>query len=394
MHHTKPLIPIPEHWQHRYRILRAILWAAVISFVIVFALRALFPTLIFSFNFKTPSSSKNNLLAPRSPDTTPRTNGKIEAGGMLVADVGVVGDFSQAATSLTLEKKSAVPDTLAFSLRRSYRSFFLPTGPPVTSFPEESLYRVDTTYYALRDGPASTRLSEAGTLYPFVSDNAYLSRYPADFALPENKDFLTRYPVSEEWIGFRIGSIVSFADGAFLIVSDTEMRPIGSADIFLALGYRFEDVRPVSEEELGIYKRGRIFLLGANHPDGTLLLDRDTDTYYLVDGGFKHPLLDAPYRDFIIKQQAPIVTSSQASVQHADCTLLPGLFGQTFACATPLDALRSGNGPDFEIRISQGNTDIDINTLQVSFNTEKSAKNMLTLLSQIKQRILTRFGYQ
>src|SRR3990167_3986739 len=324
-------VAIPKEWQSRYRILRAILCAAVILFVIIFALRALFPTLVFSFNFKTPSSSKNKLLDPRSPDTTPRTNGKIEAGGTLVTDVGVIGDLSQAAATLTLEKKSALPDTLAFSLRRSYRSFFLPTGSPITSFPKESLYRIDATYYALR----------SGTLYPFVSDNAYLSRYPDAFAQPENKDFLTWYPVSEEWIGFRVGSVVSFADGVFLIASDTEMRPVGSADIFLALGYRFEDVRPASEEELGIYKRGRIFLLGSRHPDGTLL---------------------------------------------------PGLFGQTFACTTPLDALSAQSGPDFEISISQGNTDIDINTLQVSFDTKKSTKNMLFLLSQIKERILSRFG--
>ena len=380
---TKPIIPIPEHWQHRYRILRAILYAAVILFVIIFALRAFFPTLIFSFNFKTPSSSKNKLLNPRSPDTTPRTNGKIEAGGTLVTDIGVIGDLSQATASVTLEKKSAIPDTLAFSLRRSYRSFFLPTGSSVTSFPKESLYRIDAIYYALHNG----------TLYPFVSDNAYLSRYPDNFASPADKDFLAQYPVSEEWIGFRVGSVVSFADGVFLIASDTEMRPVGSADIFLALGYRFEDVRPASEEELGIYKRGKIFLLGANHPDGTLLFDRDTATYYLVDGGFKRPLLNAQYRDFILQQQTPISVSSQASGQHADCTLLPGLFGQTFACTTPLDALSAQSGSDFEISISQGNTDIDINALQISFSTEKSTKNMLTLLSQIKQRILTRFGY-
>jgi hypothetical protein len=253
----------------------------------------------------------------------------------------------------------------------------------VTDFPEESLYRVDDTYYALRDG----------TLYPFVSRTAFLSRYPDDFALPKSEDFLAQYPVSNEWIGFRIGTMVSNASGAFLIVSDTEMRPVGSADIFLALGYRFEDVRPASEEEIGIYKRGRIFLLGAQHPDGTLLLDRDTDTYYLVDNGFKRPLTDTRYRDFILKQQTPIVVSSQASEQSVTCTLLPGLWGQTFACTAPLNTLRNGSGSDFEISISQGNADIDMSTLKVSFDTKKSAKNMLTILSQIKERILSRFGF-
>lgn len=378
-----PPVAIPQIWQSRYRILRAILYALVISIIIAFALRTIFPTLTFSFNFKTPGSSKNNLLDPRSPDATPRESGKIETDGTLITNAGIVGDFSQVNVSVTLEKKSAVPESLAFSLRHSYRSFFLPTGTPVTSFPEESLYKIDDTYYALRDG----------ILYPFVSGNAFLSRYPDDFAKPADKDFLSQYPISEEWLGFRVGTMVSFADGVFLIMSDTEMRPVGSAYIFLALGYRFEDVRPASEEEIGIYKRGRIFLLGAQHPDGTLFLDHDTDTYYLVDSGFKRPLVDIRYRDFVLKQQTPIIVSSQASKQHIDCTLLPGIFGQTFACTAPLNTLRSDNGSDFEISINKGNADIDMSTLQVSFDTKKSTKNMLTLLSQIKQRILSRFGY-
>lgn len=382
MTYIEPIIPIPPHWRQHYRILRALLYAAVIATVSIFALRVLFPTLVFSFNFKTPSSSKNNILDPRSPENIPRTNGKIEAGGTLIADAGIVGNFAQARARVTLEKQSALPENLAFSLRRSYRSFLLPTGEDVTGFPEESLYRIDGTYYALRND----------TIFPFVSENAYRSRYPDEFAVPATRDFLARYPVSESWIGFRIGSVVSFADGAFLIVSDTEMRPIGSADIFLALGYRFEDVRPASEEEIGIYERGRIFLLGARHPDGTLLLDEDTKTYYIVEHDMKRALTDPRYRDFIMKQQTPISVSSRSGETHANCTLEPSLFGQSFSCSTELAALPSQLGSDFEIRIEGANTDIDINTLQVSFATDKSTENLLTLLSQIKQRLLSRFG--
>lgn len=379
---TEPTIPVPEAWRKRYQLLRALLYMIVIATVVIFALRVLFPTLIFSFNFKTPSSSKNNLLDPRSPENIPRTNGKIEAGGTLIADAGIVGNFAQARAHVTLEKQSALPENLAFSLRRSYRSFLLPTGTDVTGFPEESLYKIDGTYYTLRDG----------TLFPFVSENAYRSRYPDEFAVPATRDFLARYPVSENWIGFRIGSVVSFADGVFLIASDTEMRPVGSADIFLALGYRFEDVRPASEEEIGIYKRGRIFLLGAQHPDGTLLLDRDTQTYYLVEQDMKRAITDPRYRDFIIRQQTPISVSSRSGETRANCTLEPSLFGQSFSCSTELAALPSQLGSDFEIRIEGANADIDINTLQVSFATDKSTENLLTLLSQIKQRLLSRFG--
>jgi hypothetical protein len=349
----------------------------------IFTLRALFPVLVFSFNFKTPNSSKNNILDPRSPENTPRTNGKIEKGGALIGDVGIAGNFSQANTEITLEKKSAVPNNLKMSLRRSYRSFMLPTGDPITDFPEAELYKIDGVYYALKDS----------VFYPFVSDSAYLTRYPGSFAKDEPREFLARYPISENWIGFRVGSLVSFADGVFLIVSETEMRPIGSADIFLGLGYHFENVLPASEEEIGIYKRGKIFNLGEQHPDGTLLLDQDTGNYYLVEQNMKRPLAGSRYLNFLLKQQIPVNVSAKSNKTNVNCNLEPSLFGQSFSCAANLTELKQSLGNDFEIRLDQNDGDIDINTLQVSLTTDRNKQNMLTLLSQIKTHILARFSF-
>lgn len=382
MSFINPVIAIPPDWQKRYQMLRALIYALILLIVGVSALSILFPTFVFSFNFKTPSSSKNHILDPRDPVGTPRTNGKVENDGVLIANAGVVGNFSSATAQVVLEKNSAVPENMHLSLRRSYRSFLLPIGTPIAGFPEATLYKVDGVYYALQNG----------VLFPFVSDNAYLSRYPDDFALPATADFLKTYPVSEEWIGFRTGSIISFADGVFLIVSDTEMRPVGSADIFLAFGYRFADVHPANEEEIGIYKRGRIFLLGAEHPDGTLLLDQDTETYYLVEQNTKRPITDTRYLEFIRKQQTPISVSARSSEARADCLLVPSLFGQSFSCTTALTGQGNSNGSDFEIRLEGADTDIDINTLTISFATEKSQATMLGILSTIKQRLFSRFG--
>lgn len=377
------IIHIPENWQYHYKILRAIMYLAIVLAVGTFALRVLFPTLIFSFNFKTPNSSKNNILAPRSPENIPRVNGKLETGSALIANVGTFGNFSQAKINITLEKKSPVPETLNISLRRSYRSFMLPTDDPVTGFPEAELYKIDETYYAIQDN----------TLYPFVSENAYLTRYPKDFAKDESKEFLSRFSVSENWLGFRIGSLVSFADGVFLIVSETEMRPVGSADIFLNLGYYFENVIPASEEEIGIYKRGKIFTLGEQHPDGTLLFDQDTGNYYLVAQNMKRPITDERYLNFLLKQQIPINASTESNETRVNCNPEPSLFGQSFSCAVKLDTLKQSLGNDFEIRLDQSDTDIDINTLQISLTTDRNKQNMLFLLSQIKQRLLARFGF-
>lgn len=375
-------ISIPSAWQHRYRVLRGFMYVGIVTVTIFFALRVLFPTIEQGFDFRSPGSSKNNILNPRSTGQTPRTNGKIERTGTLIADTAVIGDFSLLEASAVLEKDSPVPDTLPLTLHRSYQSFFYPTGTPVTDFPEEATYRIENTYYALR----------SGTLFPYVSEQAYQSHYPESHAVVTDPAFFTTYPVSETWLGFRVGSLLGNATGVFVVVSDTEVRPVGSADIFLALGYNFDDVIPVSEEELGVYKRGRIFLLGAAHPDGTVLLDQDTDEYFLIDQGTKRPLLPGAYRNFLTNGHHPILVSKKSSEQSVSCDLVPNAFGTKLSCTTPITALTPGFGNDFRLELESPAADIDINTLTLSFETAKNKQNMLTLLSQIKQRLLARFG--
>lgn len=380
MHLPSP-IAIPQSWERRYQAARFVMYLVILFITVIFTLRVLFPTITQGFDFRSPASSRNAILSPRAPDNTPRVNGQIERGGVLLAETAVVGDFSTVTVTATLEKDSAVPETLPFSIRRSYQSFLFPIGTPVTDFPEETVYLVGDTYYALRDG----------TLYPFVSAAAFLSRFPVERALPGDTALLDTYPVSEEWLGYRVGSLLSNATGVFVVVSETEARPVGSAEIFLALGYNFEDVIAVNEEELGSYGRGRIFLLGATHPDGTVLLDQDTDMYFLIEAGTKRPLLPSAYRDFLLARTSPVVVSTRASEMTAACTLLPGMFGSTFACTAPIATLPSGFGNDFAFTLTSPEADIDLNTITVSFETAKNKQNMMTLLAQIKQRLLSRF---
>src|SRR3989304_9972369 len=108
------------------------------------------------------------------------------------------------------------------------------------------------------------------------------------------------------------------------------MRPVGSADIFLGLGYHFENVLPASEEEIGIYKRGKIFNLGGQHPDGTILLDQDTGNYYLVEQNAKRPLTDSRYLNFLLKQQIPVNVSAKSNDTSVNCNLKSSLFDQSF----------------------------------------------------------------
>lgn len=374
-----PPIAIPELWERFYRRARLLLYVSIITVTILFALRVFFPTITLGFDFRNPGSSKNGIWDPRLDTVTPRTNGKIEAGGTLIANTAVMGDFSRVSVTTTLEKKSAVPETLQFSLRRSYQAFLYPTGTPLQEFPSENIVRINDRYYALREG----------ILFPFVSEQAYLSRYQESYA--RDQATTEGYTLSDTWLGFRVGSLLSNATGVFIVVSETEVRPVGSAEIFLALGYTFDDVIAVSEEELGGYKRGRIFLLGATHPDGTLLFDLETKEYFVIEQGTKRPLLPGVYLDFLLEQMHPIFVSTRASDVTVSCTMLPNIWSTKLSCVTPIDTLIPGFGNDFELRVTNTDTAIDLNTLTLSFETAKNKQNILTLLSQIKQRLISRF---
>ncbi len=379
-----PPVIIPPTQATFYRRARFLLYLGVLIVVSLFIMETLFPTIRFSFDFRSSGATRNPLLDPRQPDGTLLDNGRLEAGNALITNLAALGKFSEARAQILFEKDSSTPANMSFAILRSYRSFFYPLGDPLESFPAAEIYRIENNYYEFR----------GGSLYPYVSENAFLSRYPRQMAIDVPLEFLERFPIAEMWLGFRPGTLLSFADGVFVVTSDTQVRPIGSADIFLGLGYRFEDVIPASAEEVGIYERGRIFLLGAPHPDGTLFLDTDSQTHYLIEGERKRALTSNEYLDFLLGQTAPILVSSRDLEKTAHCTLESRLFGRGLGCAADLSALSSNLGNDYEVRLSGNTSPVEINRLTtVALKTSVDRENLSLLLSKIKNRILARFGY-
>jgi hypothetical protein len=377
-----PFTPIPTHLEPLYLKLRITLAVIIVLVGSGVAYSFLFPTITTSFDFRNPKSSKNQVFDPRSDTNVPRTNGKLETDGILTADTSPFGDFSSLSVEMNLEKQSLSPNQVDISVRKGYRAFRYPLGTAIQDFPTADIYRIDDTYYVLREG----------TLHPFVSEAALLSRYPAAFAKTVTPEWKGQYTVASDFIGFRVGSLISFADGVYLVVSETDIRPIGSAEIFLALGYRFEDVIPVNEEDLGIYKRGRIFLMGAAHPDGTLFSDQLSGTLYIIEDGTRRPVESGPYRDFLLANTHPIAVDAVNNETFVRCTAVTGFLPRILNCTTPLGSLQSSLGPDYEITLAGQDTPIDISTLTLAFKTRLDQSNMKTLLAKVKQRILTRFG--
>lgn len=377
-----PFIPIPNHLESVYRKLRITLWLLLALVGVGVAYDFLFPTIPTGFDFRNPKSSRNQIFDPRSETGMVRTNGKLETGGTLIADTSPLGDFSHLSVSLDLEKQSESPGHITATIRKNYRAFLYPRGEPVTDFPVAELYRTDTAVYLLQNG----------SLHRFVSEAAFLSRYPADRAHDVTPEFLTRYPIAPDFVGFRVGSLISFADGIYIVTSETEIRPVGSAEIFLALGYNFEDVIPVDEEDLGIYKRGRIFLMGAPHPNGTIFRERESGQLYLIENGQRRPITSEHYQSFLLEKIHPILALEVSDTKLVRCDVTASLLPRALNCTIDLGALAGSLGPDYEIQLADTDVDIDIARLSLAFSTRLDIANAETLAAKVKERILARFG--
>lgn len=375
--------PLTPQQRRLYRQLRALLWIGILTGATLFGLSVLFPRITQSFDFSNPGALRNTIVSPRAPDGSPLTQGKVAAAGTLIANTSLLGDFSEATVGFTLTSHSLLPSTVTATIRRGYQATRLPLGPPITSTPQAEIFLVDGTYYQLNHQ----------TLTPFISEAAYHSRFPNDQSVTRSDNSLfDRYPRAKEPIGFRIGSLLAFDVGVFVVTSETEIRPVISAETFLALGYHFQDVIPVSEEELGIYTRGRIIVLNTPHGDGTLFHDVDTNELWMVEQGTRRVITDQGYRDFLLTKQTPIETRLSDTVRSVTCKLQASFWPRQYHCSAELTPLNQNLGFDYELTLTSTESGFEMDSLDLAFNTHVTLENARTLGAKVKQRILARFG--
>ena len=387
MSFLSPFFSISKTERGAYLIGRVFLYAICILFTFFFTIRVVFPTTPFSFSFHTPQSTKNTLSDPRnSADQSSLENGNITGNQTLIGNFESPGTFSRIRVSFTLTKKSPEITHFKASISRSYRSFFFPIDEtPLASFEHPPLYRdITGIYYAEIDG----------FLKRFVSTEAYLSRYPESFALPLETNTDKSPPISNEWMGFRPGSLLAFADGVFLVTSEHEIRPFGSPEIFLSMGYHFENVIQAHEEEIGIYERGRVLSYGASQSDGTLFQDKDSGAYLLVQNQKLQPITSPEYRKFILEKTTPIIASLTSRNTTLSCFPVSSWYREkTFTCdiskiMLPLDF---GNAFQFSLKNVTPDIDADLDTITVSLVTDRTRDNFSLFINQIFSRLLNRF---
>lgn len=433
-------IKLERHWKKIYLVAKSVVYLIFIISLIYLMWRVLFPKADFGFFFRTAGALKNTIISPRLEDGDAIKQGKLGKKDKLIFDSAVIGNFSNLKIEITLEDGSDPIVNGVVSAKKSYQAFFYPLGDPMgfkegellktpdnyyvisgskrgkfdslqivknfgynpfsfreinekelqfngegknisddKNYPEGSLFRVDDDYYQLKNEK----------LYKFVSSRAYLTNYETNLAIQKNLDFLEKYPVADEFLGFADGTLVSYADSAY-IISGNKKIPIDSELTFNSMGYSWDDVIPASGEEIGIYEKTKIFTVFQPQSDGTIFLARNTEEYYYIKEGRKHLIPSASVLNSHLKK-SPIIVEKEGLVTKNLCHL-EKRFGisKKYFCNMSIEGIRLFTGNDYQLTFSN-DSDIQIKEISVSFERKLNWSNLKGALSEIKKRLIQKY---
>jgi len=427
--------------QKKYNTLRMILHVFFVIAMLFVAYRILFPIIPLDFDLSTPNSTKNTLVSPRLSSTNEfPSKGAVKPNDTLLFNANPEGQFSNANISFILGKNSTNLENIPLKIRRSYQAFFYPTGEPLGFKNSTLLSTIDANYYIISNGllrkfantdiilalgyPKSAfanvssedlKLNTPGTditsadnypddtlflidntfyqlrnqqLFPFISAAAFLSQFESVSVISKNADFLKRYPVSEIYLGFADGTLVSSADSVY-ILSEDKSYPIENEVTFSAMGFDWENVIPISTDELGAYKKQKQFTNNSAHPNGTIFLDQKKNSYFLIKDNKKLPLGNTAIIQTYSKQK-PILADSTASEKELSCVMQKKILNSNaYQCNISLENLSGLVGNDYQIALTFPAT-ANISKIETTFSTPLTFASLKNSLSVIKNRLENR----
>lgn len=438
---TKEIKLNPE-MQKKYAISRAVLHIVFILSVAFVLYRILFPIVPLDFSMSNQNSSKNTLVSPRMEQSGQFPEKRfVNANEIFTFNANPVGEFSKISVTITLDKNEKSINGTPVKIRRSYQAFFYPKGEPVgfkngtllstpdgayyivsngllrkfsstdvilqlgypkssfisvsqddlkynkkgaeirntSNYPDDTTFLVDEKYYQLKNQK----------LAPFVSARAFLSQFDQSGAIAKKSDFLSLYPITETYLGFADGTLASSSDSVF-IISEGRDYPVETAETFLAMGFDFENVIELTQDELNAHLKQKQFTHNDPHPNGIVFLDKNSNEYYIIENGFKKLLATEAIAKTYTTKQKPIIVDSKASELESSCALRKKLLiANEYTCHTSLLNLTSAIGNDYKISTKFSN-DVKIKNINATFSTPLKWTSLKNSASKIKARILAK----
>ncbi|NTV40996.1 MAG: hypothetical protein HGA61_01855 [Candidatus Moranbacteria bacterium] len=381
------------------------------------------------------------LFLVQTTSQNPIKNGSISGKENLSFNTSPIGNFENAKLKLTKEKKSKELENVNVKIRKSYSTLFYPKGSPL-GFIDGSLLSVNGDYFIVSNGKArrfvsgsaldqlgfsrssflrvsqqDLQLSPKGEdiinansypdstlivignryyqfkdqqLFPFISERAFLSKYQPIQAIPKNEDFLENKEISENFIGFANGTLASSDQSVFLLTNGLSY-PIADSETFLAMGFNWSDVLPLTPAEINSYKRQKQFTVNQPHPDGVLFYDKQANEYFITSNGLRRPIKSQLIAQTYLRN-SPVEVDSQSFEKSVSCNLKKtSLTFNVFDCDIDLKNIKDfpGNTYRFDIFFSD---DVSLKTANTVFYTKFNLANTLNSLSLIKTRLQNNYA--
>jgi hypothetical protein len=203
----------------------------------------------------------------------------------------------------------------------------------------------------------------------------------------KNVDFLQNYSISDKDLGFASATLLSFDSGVFIVVGDKVM-PFSDPQAFLSFGYRWEDILPATEAEIGLYTRDKAFSAQMSHPDGTVFYANDSEKYYLIEGAYKSEIKGATILAKYLKKN--LITAEEKSLQFQGACHPSksrwSFFSNIYDCIIPIEKLAPFDGKTYQFLIS-GATKEKLSNEKVTFTQRINKNNVLNVLGNLRYKI-------
>lgn len=198
------------------------------------------------------------------------------------------------------------------------------------------------------------------------------------------------YPLGEQLDDLdkkKENTLISIDDSVY-VVGNNKKTPIDSTETFQSLGYKWENISE-NQEDLSNYEKQKLADLNATHPDGTILKTTENGKLYFIENQTKREIINSESRELknsieVNQKSLELIESCQLEKQF--------LTGRKYYCTLPISELNNLLGKDYKFNLNGISPEFKIRKIDLEFKKVSSWNNFDLFLSDLKKKILYRFG--
>lgn len=289
-----------------------------------------------------------------------------------VADNGILYPFDSPETARALGWE---PESF-LDIDKEERKSYSKASQKITleqGYPEGALLAINDRFYRFIKGKLS----------PFISEAAYLSSYPKEFAAVVSPEAQKSLIFSDDPTGFVNNTLLSYNDAVY-VIDGSNAYPIADPQTFASFGWQWNRVIATNSEEIGMYKKSRQLTILDTHPSQTVFRERDSKKMFLFSDNRMHPITGTQAQAFFARRNIVEITPPRESSVVCEKSTRSFLNTHVHNCKGNIESLNQDIGNTYKIFI-QPDKDVVMRSLTLTLHQDASWDRLLFMLSSLKQ---------